>query len=109
MSDEFSHPSVPPTLSPENFGYGNRYRRKDSNGPVRTHTASGSPTKLNVASEGIQLHSSTHTFNSSNEAIEQRIPSAWEAARARKNARIVSLARDFDVPIFRLRARLQDR
>ena len=46
---------------------------------------------------------------SSYAAIEQRIQAACEAARARKNAKITSLAHEFDVPMSRLRARLHGR
>ncbi|KAJ5149826.1 hypothetical protein N7448_001404 [Penicillium atrosanguineum] len=48
-------------------------------------------------------------MNSSYVAIEQRIQVACEAARARKNVKITSLAREFDVPVSRLRARLHGR
>ena len=81
------------------------------NSPVaRTHTASGvGPPGPNVTFEGIQLYSSTNTMKSSYEAIEERIQAACGAARAPKNAKITSLAREFDVPVSRLRARLQGR
>lgn len=42
-------------------------------------------------------------------AIESRIQQACEAAKQRKNAKIAALAREFDVPPSRLRARLQGR
>ena len=48
-------------------------------------------------------------MKSAYKAIEQRIQVACEAARSRKDAKITSLAREFDVPVSRLRARLQGR
>ena len=42
-------------------------------------------------------------------AIEQRIKVACQAARVRKNTKIAPLAREFDVPAQRLRARLNGR
>ena len=48
-------------------------------------------------------------MNSSYSAIEQRIQTACGAARARKNAKIATLAREFDVPVSRLRARFNGR
>ena len=41
--------------------------------------------------------------------VEQRIKAACQAARARKTTKIAPLAREFDVPAQRLRARLNGR
>ncbi|KAJ5981908.1 hypothetical protein N7451_012008 [Penicillium sp. IBT 35674x] len=48
-------------------------------------------------------------MNFSYKTTEQRLQVACEAARSRKDAEITSLAREFDVPVSRLRARLQGR
>jgi hypothetical protein len=57
----------------------------------------------------IHRYISTHTIDSSYISIEQRIQAACEAYKARTNVKITPLARVFDVPISRLRARLQGR
>ena len=49
------------------------------------------------------------TMYSSYLAIEKRIQTACEAARQRKNTKVTPLARELDVPIQRLRARLNGR
>lgn len=48
-------------------------------------------------------------MDNSYSATEKRIQAACEAARAQRNAKIAPLARQFDVPVSRLRARLQGR
>ena len=84
--------------------------------PWHTNTASGvgppgpnAHLDPNTHLEAIQHYCSTPTMNSSYIAIEQRIQAACEAARCRKDAKITSLAREFDVPMTRLRARLHGR
>jgi hypothetical protein len=42
-------------------------------------------------------------------AIEKRLQAACEAAKAQKKAKVAPLARQFDVPVSRLRARLNGR
>lgn len=48
-------------------------------------------------------------MNYSYSAIEQRIQAACKVARTRKNAKSAPLAREFDVSVYRLRARFHGR